>query len=60
MITQEKAKTNKFAYLNFLKCQPSWIKTDLKMVLYNGLSKLDNITKLDKVIHWLSLIHWIK
>jgi len=87
MITQEKAKTSQFAYLNFLKCQSSWIKIDrklpcfrlsfwitfikagyfiqkldiLKMVLYNRLSKLDNIlTKLDKVIHWLSLIHWIK
>ena len=79
MITQENAKTSKFAYLNFLKCQSSWIKIDrkwpcfrlsfwitfikagyfiqkldiLKMVLYNGLSKLDNITKLNKVIHWL-------
>jgi len=82
MITQEKAKTSKFAYLNFLKCQPSWIKIDrkrpcfwiafikagyfikkldiLKMVLYNGLSKLNNITNLNKVIHWLSLSHWIK
>jgi len=28
MLTQEKAKTSKFAYLIFLKCQPSWIKID--------------------------------
>jgi len=86
MITQVKAKTSIFAYLNFLNWQPSWIKIDRKwpcvglsfwitfikagyffpkvrypkMVLYNGLSNLDNITKLDKVVHWLSLFHWIK
>ena len=28
MITHEKAKTSKFAYLKFLICQPSWIKID--------------------------------
>jgi len=30
MITQENAKKIKPAYLNFLKCQPSWIKIDWK------------------------------
>jgi len=30
MITQEKAETSKFAHLNLLKCQPSWIKIDWK------------------------------
>jgi len=30
IISQEKAKTSKFTYLNFFKCQPSWIKIDRK------------------------------